>query len=348
VRIDGSQGEGGGQIVRTSLSLAALTGQEIELEHIRAGRPRPGLAAQHVTCCQAVAQICQGKLEHAELGSQTVRLTPGPVTGGEYEFDVAAVRPSAGSACLVLQSVLPPLAFAPRSSTVRIYGGTDVPWSPVFAYLKHTFAPALARFGIGLELSRSRGGFYPAGGGCITAHVRPCTKTAAVDLRVRGELLGATVISTVTDGLPRRILQRQTSAANHALKAAGIETQVEEHYISSHSPGTSCVISLNYSHGHGGFTTLGKRGKPAEKVGQEATQEAVQFAASDATVDQHLADQLLLYMALAEGRSELRAECVTEHLRTHAAVACQMTDAQVELQENGMLTVTGVAVGAGV
>lgn len=159
LRVDGSQGEGGGQIVRTSLSLAALTGQEVELVNIRAGRPKPGLAAQHVTCCQAVARVCDGRLDGAQMGSQTVRLVPGQVTGGQYEFDVAAVRPSAGSACLVLQSILAPLAFAPRPSTVFIHGGTDVPWSPVYAYLKNTFAPALARFGVGLELSRTRAGF---------------------------------------------------------------------------------------------------------------------------------------------------------------------------------------------
>ncbi len=342
VRIDGSQGEGGGQILRSSLSLAAITGQELEIYNVRAGRKKPGLAAQHVTCCVAVAQVCGGRVHGAELGSQTVSLSPGTTTGGEYEFDVAQVRPSAGSACLVLQSVLPVLALAPQSSHVVIKGGTDVPWSPVYAYLANTFALALSGFGVELALRRPGAGFYPVGKGRIEAKIAPASTLSPIGFTQRGELRRAVVASTVADELPEHILKRQNYAAVKLLAAEGLEVNTEEYYLCSESPGTSCVVSLSYESGHAGFTALGKRGMPAEKVGSQAGSEALEFMRSEATVDRRLADQLLLYMVMARGRSEFRTTQVTEHLRTNAAVARQLTGAEINIEEDGWVTVQGV------
>jgi len=345
--MDGARGEGGGQILRTSLSLAALLGLEIEVFNVRAGRKKPGLAAQHVTCCLAVAEVCGGQVEGAELGSQTVRLIPGTPTGGEYELDVAGVRPSAGSACLILQSALPVLALAPGASRVTIKGGTDVPWSPVYTYLTGTFAPALARFGVELRLTRSRAGFYPVGQGCIEASITPCRTLSAVNLRERGDLTGATVAGTVADNLPEHILKRQNAAAADLLAAEGLEAEREEYYLRSISPGTSCVVSLSYENGHAGFTALGKRGKPAEQVGEEAACGAIEFMKSQAATDRHLADQLLLYMTIASGRSELQAAEVTTHLRTNAVVASELTGATIAIGDDGHVVVDGIGVGAG-
>ncbi len=342
VRIDGSQGEGGGQILRSSLSLAAITGQELEIYNVRAGRKKPGLAAQHVTCCVAVAEVCGGRVHGAEMGSETVRLSPGAITGGEYEFDVARVRPSAGSACLVLQSVLPVLALAPQSSYIVIKGGTDVPWSPAYAYIANTFAPALSCFGVGLALRRPGAGFYPIGQGCIEADITPASTLSPIGLMQRGELQRAVVASTVADKLPEHILKRQNSAAVKLLVAEGPEVDSEEYYLCSESPGTSCVVSLSYESGHAGFTALGKRGVPAEKVGSQAASEAIEFMRSEATVDCRLADQLLLYMVMAKGRSEFRTTQVTEHLRTNAAVARQLTGAEINIAEDGWVTVQDV------
>ncbi len=346
VRIDGSQGEGGGQILRTSLSLAAITGQELEIYNVRAGRKQPGLAAQHVTCCLAVAEVCGGRVDGAELDSQAVRLAPGSVAGGEYRFDVGRVRPSAGSACLVLQSILPVLALAPRSSRVVIRGGSDVPWSPVYAYLANTFAPALSRFGIRLAFRRPAAGFYPIGKGCLEAEITPAGPVASINLTQRGELQRAVVASTVADKLPKHILKRQNFAARTLLAAAGLDADSEEYYLESASPGTSCVVSLWYQSGHAGFTALGKRGMPAEEVGSQAASEAVEFIDSEAAVDRHLADQLLLYMVMARGRSQLCTTETTEHLRTNAAVAGQLTGAEIDIREDGRVVVRGVALAA--
>lgn len=342
IEIDGSQGEGGGQILRTSLSLAALLGREIVIRNVRAGRRKPGLAAQHVTCCRAVAEVCGGSIEGAELGSQTVHLRPGEIAGGEYELDVAAVRPSAGSVCLVLQSILPVLALATRPSSVVVSGGTEVPWSPPYAYLANTFGPALSRFGIGLALSRDRAGFFPIGKGRAQMRVEPASALSPVRLIERGELRRVVVASTVAEALPEEIAGRQNRAAAALLDTEGLEAELEEHYLRSSSPGTSCVVSLLYERGYGGFTALGKRGMPAEAVGGEAARGAVEFVVSGGAVDSHLADQLLLYMALAAGRSELQMPQITEHLRTNMAVAEAITGAQMTVGDEGHVAVEGI------
>jgi RNA 3'-terminal phosphate cyclase (ATP) len=342
IEIDGSQGEGGGQVLRTSLSLAALLGREMVIRNIRAGRKKPGLAAQHVTCCRAVAEVCSGQIEGAELGSQTVHLRPAAITGGEYEFDVAAVRPSAGSVCLVLQSILPVLALAPQVSTVVVSGGTDVPWSPPYAYLANTFRAVLSRYGVGLDLRRDRAGFFPVGRGRVEMHVEPVSELSPFSLVERGELRKAIVASTVADDLSEEIAGRQNRAAAALLDIAGLNAELEEYYLRSSSPGTSCVVSVFYERGYGGFTALGKRGRPAEDVGEEAARGALEFVASAGAVDSHLADQLVLYMALAAGRSELQTTQITEHLSTNIAVAEAITGARMTVGQNGYVVVEGI------
>ncbi|MFP3904282.1 MAG: RNA 3'-terminal phosphate cyclase [Armatimonadota bacterium] len=342
LQIDGSQGEGGGQILRTSLSLGALTGETVRIFNIRAGRSQPGLSAQHVTCCRAVAEVCNGRIEGAEMRSGEVVLHPGTITGGSYEFDVAAVRPSAGSTSLVLHSVLPVLALAPKASTVAIHGGTDVKWSPPYSYLTNTFIPALRECGVAVRLSRPRAGFYPAGEGLLKAEIVPAPE-GLKPLRMveRSELQSATVSSTVTQGLAEHILHRQNEAAGGVLADEGLQRSYEEYYPESTSPGTTCVVSLVYKNGYGGFTAMGERGKPAEEVGQEAAIKARDFIHSKAAVDVHLADQLLLYMALGCGESQIRTSQVTSHLKTNAAVAQQLLDVPVAIRDSGMVTVAG-------
>lgn len=342
VRIDGAQGEGGGQILRTSLSLSALTGQKVEIYNIRAGRKRPGLAAQHASCCNAVAAVSGGTVDGVWLGAQTIRLSPGEISGGTYSFDVGALAPSAGSVALVLQSVLPVLSLAPAPSTVEIFGGTDVPWSPVFAYLKNTFCPALSRFGVSVLLERTRAGFYPQGKGRIVAHVTPCRRLSSVAFTERGHILNAVVSSTVSDSLPEHILRRQNENAAWVLEREGIEVECEEHYLPSASPGTSCVVSVSYENGYHGYTSLGQRGKPAEEVGVEAANCPFKVSMfSHPAVDEYLADQLLIYMAIAEGRSELGTQHVTTHLRTNALVARQIIGSSIEFGPSGGVTVQG-------
>ena len=349
LRIDGSQGEGGGQVLRTSLSLAALTGQSIEITRIRAGRGQPGLAAQHATCCLAVAAVCNGHVEGVELRSQSVRLVPGEVTGGIYRFDVGQIAPSAGSALLVLQSVLPVLALAPEPSTVTIIGGTDVPWSPPYAYIRDVFAPALRLMGPVLELERSSAGFYPRGGGEITAGITPVRALLPISLVQSGEVHAVTICSTISDGLPGHIAQRQNRAAADAIRTAvrgasseEIETELLDERLRSASPGTSCVTALRAAAAHAGFTAIGKRGTRAEDVGAETGRAAAAFIGQGAGVDPHLADQLLLYAAIADGYSEYTTSEVTEHLRTNADVAAAITQATVRISDRGHVAVEGV------
>lgn len=340
--IDGSQGEGGGQILRTSLSLGALTGEVVRIHSIRAGRPKPGLAAQHVTCCRAVAQVCNGRIEGAKLDSTQVTLHPGETTGGRFEFDVAQVRPSAGSVSLVLQSILPILALAPETSEVTIRGGTDVKWSPPYSFMANTFSPAVARFGLKLDLQRPRAGFYPAGGGEIRASIQPAPEgLQPIEFTERGQLQGAVVASTVSDRLPEHILRRQNEAAAQKLADEGISARREEYYIPSTSPGTACVVSLEYDGAFAGFSALGEKGKPAEAVGKQAGEAAAGFVGDAGTVDAHLADQLLIYMALARGESRIRTRKITDHLRTSAQVARTLLNTAVSIDNDGTVTVSG-------
>lgn len=347
VHVDGSRGEGGGQMVRTSLSLATLLGRELRLSNIRAGRPNPGLAAQHVTCVRAAAAICGGRVEGDHVGSTALRFCPGVLRPGEYRFDVADVRPSAGSATLVLQTVLPPLLYAGGASELTVRGGTNVPWSPPFEYLAHVFAPALARMGAALQLRRTRSGWYPAGGGELQAIVHPLDAALrALDLAERGEVVSLHAISTVSADLADHIAQRQLTAGLQHLPTAlspRVKRSVER---PEGGPGTCFLLAAAFAGGNAGASTLGERRKPAEQVGRETADEFRAFWDSDATVDVHLADQLLLYAALARGRSVYIAEKATEHLRTNAWVIQQFLDVDITLEGEAPCRV--VVEGAGV
>jgi RNA 3'-terminal phosphate cyclase (ATP) len=341
IHVDGSRGEGGGQMVRTSLSLAALLGCEVTVDNIRAGRPSPGLAAQHVTCVRAAAAICAARVEGDHVGSTTVHFRPGALAPGEYCFDVADVRPSAGSATLVLQTVLPPLLCAGGRSQVVVRGGTNVPWSPPFEYLAHVFAPALARMGANLELRRTRGGWYPAGGGELQATIGPAQgPLKPLALLERGRLVSLRAISTVSAGLADHIAGRQTTAGLQRLPSSVSRLAKRNVERPEGGPGTCFLLAAAFEGGNGGASALGERGKPAEQVGRETAEEFAAFWDSDAAVDGHLADQLLLYAALARGRSAYVAQQATEHLRTNAWVIRQFLDAEIALEGDAPCRVT--------
>ena len=333
VHIDGSHGEGGGQVLRTSLSLAVLLGCELTMERIRAGRRKPGLAGQHVTCVRAAAAICGAEVEGDEVGSRELRFRPGRVMPGEYEFDVADVYAGAGATGLVFQAVLPPLLLAGSDSRIVIRGGTNVPWSPCFEYLRGAFLPALARAGARVSLERTRGGWYPAGGGEIVAHVQGlAAPLAPLRLSDRGDLRSLTVVSTVSEQLPGHIVGRQVGGALAALPPDVARLAAREHERPAGGPGTCLALVAEFEAGHAGATALGERGTPAEKVGAQAAAELNAFLASGAAVDAHLGDQLLLPAALADGPSVILAEENTEHLRTNAWVLHQFLDAKITLE----------------
>jgi RNA 3'-terminal phosphate cyclase (ATP) len=334
--IDGSYGEGGGQVLRTSLTLSSLLGKPVRIENIRAKRRNPGLQAQHLTGVQAIAQICDAELEGADLGSQALTFSPlSPPRAGEYSFDVAEARKggSAGATSLVFQTLLLPLTFAAGQSRLSIRGGTHVAWSPPFHYLQHVYLPTLARMGLEASAEIERWGWYPIGGGEMTAAIkgRRDSDLCGLDLGQRGELKRLWGISAVSN-LPPHIGQRQKKRAEETLRKRGFDPRIE--IVDAASPGQGTVVFLvaEYENTVAGFSALGERGKPAEKVAEEACGEFLSYHCSGACLDKHLADQLILPMALALDQSAFTTCEITQHLLTNVWVVQQFLDVRFEIE----------------
>jgi RNA 3'-terminal phosphate cyclase (ATP) len=326
VRLDGSYGEGGGQLVRTSLSLAALLGETVKITDIRAGRAKPGLRPQHLTAVKALAQISRGEAEGAALGSRELTFKPRTIQGGGYFFDVAEKTGSAGAVTLVAQALLPPLLAARQASTLTIRGGTHVAWSPPVHYLIHVFLPALKELGAGASLALNRWGWYPRGGGEVRLTVDP-----------GGRLHGAHWLSppapvdfqalSAASRLPLHVIQRQAKRLQERL---GDGLPVAEVEADGLDPG-----SLVFLWGpRAGFHALGARGKPAEKVADEAVEAFLSFQHRRMALDRHLADQLVLYLALAQGPSSFTTEEITLHLLTNIWVIEQFLGPSFQVRGN--------------
>jgi RNA 3'-terminal phosphate cyclase (ATP) len=336
--IDGSYGEGGGQVLRTSLTLAMLTGQAVQIENIRAGRPKPGLAAQHLTAVRAAAAVCKAAVEGDEMGSQCLRFEPGgPPRAAEYSFDVAQVRGagSAGAVSLVLQTVFLPLALAPGSSQLTLRGGTHVPWSPPFPYLTQVYLPTLARLGLSATLELQQWGFYPAGGGELVAQIDGGTSgVRPLSLTERGELHRVWGTAAVSN-LPSHIPQRMANRARNLLTEAGLKADVEARRVRGNGPGAGIFLLAEYENSvRAGFTAYGRQGLPAERVAEAACQDFLEYHHSTAPVDLHLADQLILPLVVADGVSQFTTCRVTEHLQTNAWVVERFAQARFELAGN--------------
>ena len=342
ITIDGSHGEGGGQVLRTSLSLSALLGRELRIGAIRAGRSKPGLAPQHLASVRAAAAVCSASVRGDEIGSEELAFRPGEVRGGRWKFEVG----TAGASTLVLQTVLPALLFAREGSHVQVHGGTNVPWSPPQEYVDAVFLPALGAMGAQVALECLVPSFYPKGGGCIEARVTPLTSALRpLDWQRRGELRSLSAWSVAEARLPAHIVRRQTDAAREALGSVGL--RAHESRPDSRSPGTMLTIAASFERGMAGCSALGKRGKSAEEVGGEAGEQAAAFLSGRASVDRHLADQLLLYAAIAGGRTCYVTDEVTEHLRTNAWVIAQFIDAGITIDEaTGTVSVEGAGLPA--
>jgi RNA 3'-terminal phosphate cyclase (ATP) len=333
--IDGSYGEGGGQILRTSLALSAITGQPVRIEQIRAGRRKPGLMPQHLTAVHAASRICSAEVEGAKRNSQALVFRPRSAPqSGTYTFDVAQVAKggSAGSVSLVLQTVLLPLALAEGTSQVTLLGGTHVAWSPPYDYVKRVYLPALGRLGIAAKVAIKKWGWYPIGGGRIQATIQGREPGAALQgpdesissqaLRERGALLRVRGLSA-SSNLPKHIRMRQEKAALQALRSNSVNARIEVIDAPSKGQGTIVFLWADFENISAGFTALGERGKPAERVAEEASGELLDFLHGDAALDRYLADQLVLPLVLAAGASRFTTEAVTGHLLTNAWVVNQ-------------------------
>ncbi len=334
--LDGSHGEGGGQILRSALSLAAITGRPARIEKIRALRRKPGLAAQHLTAVRAVAILCGAQVRGDAIGSSELDFSPqGPVQAGAYDFDVAAARKggSAGSAPLVLQAMLVPLALCDGPSQVTLRGGTHVPWSPSFDFIRDVWLAALGRIGISAGIKLDSWGWYPAGGGQIGCAIAGgASEIRPVSLLDRGKFHRVTG-RAVAAHLPVHIAARMADRATDLLAQEGIAATIEAEAVESVSSGAGIFLTAHYENVHCGFAGHGKRGKPAEEVAADTVELVLSHRRSRAALDVHLADQLILPLALATGPSEYSVERLTRHIETHAWLVEQFGLARVTLSQ---------------
>lgn len=325
VRVDGSTGEGGGQVVRTSLALAAVTDERLVIENVRANRDEPGLKAQHLACVRALAALTDANVEGDERGSDRVVFEPDEPKGGEYEVEVG----TAGAVTLVAHAVIPAALHADGDTEFRIHGGTHVRWSPTFEHLQRVFLPLLRDANADASVELVRRGHYPQGGGEIVLRVSP-SELSHVEPN-RAELERVEGVSHAS-GLPEHIVERQAEAARGVLRDgldATVDVGIEKVHIDEDAPSKGTAVTLVADAGTRlGGSALGERGKTAEEVGTEAAEELVSTVGSGADTDEYVADQLVPYVALAGGNYD--APRVTSHLETNVEIASEFAEVSLD------------------
>lgn len=324
--IDGAQGEGGGQVLRTSLSLSLVTGKPFRIENIRAKRAKPGLLRQHLTAVNAATEVGDASVEGAALGSSSLTFVPKALRAGDYRFSIG----SAGSTTLVLQTILLPLVLADIASTVAIEGGTHNPSAPPFEFLEEAFVPLLRRMGAQVELRLVRPGFYPAGGGEIRVGITPSKRLDPIELEQRGEIVTRRVRAVVAN-LPYTIAEREVQTAAEEL-GWGEECREAHTLTGSAGPGNAVSVTVGSENVADVFTAFGARGVRAEQVAHEAAKQARRYLNSEAAVGEHLADQLLLPMALAGGGA-FTTTPLSDHAKTNTEVIGRFLDVRMEVVE---------------
>lgn len=330
LELDGSAGEGGGQILRTSLALSLLTGRAFRLRNIRAGRSKPGLQPQHLASVRAAAEIGQARLRGASLQSSDLVFEPGQVVAGNHHFAIG----TAGATGLVLHTVYLPLALrAEAASDIVIEGGTHVRASPCFHFLDVTWRRYLELLGLKIELRMGRPGFYPRGGGLLEARLQPCPRLRGLQLAERSAVTRVTGFSAVA-GLPEHIARRQAQQVIRRLEETGLQLAIREETWPG-GPGTVVAVVLETEPVPTLFFGLGERGKPAERVADEAVDQALAYLnAAPAAIDAHSADQLILPLALAEGPSAFSVAEVTSHLLTNVTVIRKFLERDIQCEGN--------------
>ncbi|MDA4128019.1 MAG: RNA 3'-terminal phosphate cyclase [Thaumarchaeota archaeon] len=329
LEVDGSYGEGGGQILRTALTFSIVMSRPIHVSKIRAGRDPPGLRPQHAATVHILRDISGGLIEGVEVGSTEIRFAPGKIQSGEMVVDLK----TAASITLLLQAVVPTVSISRASLDLTLVGGTDVPWSPTFDYLAYVTKPVLEKVGIDFEVEAQRRGYYPRGGGRVRAKIKECKTLQPLDLQGRTESTPVSIYSRC-GGLLRHVAERQAKAAEDFLRSGGVKADaVSVSVEDSSSPGSSILISTVGSGCYIGSDSIGARGKTAESVGTEAAREFLGASRGSVAVDPHLADTLLPLLALAKGTSRLLVSEVTEHLRTSLHIAALFTNCEYEFEE---------------
>lgn len=321
IEIDGSFGEGGGQVVRTAVALSAVTGKAVKLKNVRKNRPKPGLKAQHLRSLETAAKICNARISGLALGSTELCFFPVEIEGNDCRIDIG----TAGSIPLLLQGLMPALPFAKEELTLKVRGGTDVAWSPSIDYLQHVTLKALRKMGYVSELDLHERGYYPKGGGKVKASFKPC--------KLRGFHFQKEEEETVqgfshSSNLPPHVVERQAEAAKVRLLEAGFASEIKIESSKYFSTGSGISLWTGFYGGN----CLGKPGLPAEKVGRKAAEEILLELKSDASVDIHLADQLIPYMALA-GDSSYTVRELSLHTKTNIWVTEQFLDVEFRVNK---------------
>jgi len=348
IEIDGSMGEGGGAVLRTALALGAVSRRAVHIYNIRANRDKPGLQTQHLRGVEALAKITKAGVEGAKLNSTEVTFEPGPIEGGRYHVDIG----TAGSTTLILQILMPAAAFANGPVDVEIRGGTDNPSAPPIDFLKNVTLPNLRRMGYRGEVECVRRGHYPRGGGIVRARMEPIEKLQAINLTDPGKVVKISGIAHAVR-LPGQIATRIAHACSRELIRSGI-SKVDlksESYPPTQDPhvGPGAGITI-WAETEGGAiigaSSLGRPGKPAEQVGREAAKSLIEQLRTGMAFDRHMSDQLILYMALAEGTSEITCARLTSHTLTNVELVQKILDVKFmvegELNKPGKITVAGL------
>ncbi|WP_410508236.1 RNA 3'-terminal phosphate cyclase [Methanosarcina hadiensis] len=341
IEIDGSYGEGGGQLVRTAVALSAVTGKEIKVTNIRKNRPNPGLKQQHLKALETAAEICGARVSGLFQGSSELFFAPVEIKGGKYNIDIG----TAGSITLLLQCIMPAMPFAKEKVELAIRGGTDVLWSPTIDYLKHVTFRALEQLGYAGSVTLKERGYYPRGGGNVSAVFEPCklhgfhfrkaeeNKRTGEGLTGEADVKGERSQQEITgishaSNLPSHVPARQAESARSLLLETGYTSIIEVQSHELFSTGSGITLWTGYCAG----SALGKRGLPAEKVGRSAAEEVIEELRAGAAVDTHLADQLIPYMALA-GSSSYTVRELTLHAATNIWVTEQFLDVKFKIEE---------------
>jgi len=347
IEIDGSYGEGGGQILRTAVSLSALTMRPVRINNIRAGRPKPGLKKQHIAGIEVTGKIVGAEVRGLEVGSTSVEFVPRERVGGKISYDVG----TAGSVSLVLQAALPPAVLSPEPISFDLRGGTDVKWSPPVDYLHNVFAHTLEILGPRIEVVQKRRGHYPKGGGLVNCDVTPVDSIKPLDSIEFGSLRSVRGVSHCVR-LPGHIAERQAASAEEMiLQQLKIKSDIiRESYRKEEDrhlgPGSGIVVWAESDKGFRvGADSLGERGKSAERVGAAAASQLIAEVSTGMAVDSHLCDMLIPYLAIADGDSKIGVSEVTSHLVTNIWAVKLILGTEIELEgsigESGTVSVKG-------
>jgi RNA 3'-terminal phosphate cyclase (ATP) len=328
LEIDGSIGEGGGQVLRSALSLSLLTGTPFHMKKIRAGRSKPGLLRQHLTALEAATKIGGADVIGAAVNSTELTFVPGKITAGDYVFKVG----TAGSATLVMQTILMPLLRADGPSKIRVEGGTHNPWAPPFDFIEQAFLPLLHKMGADVRATLVRPGFYPAGGGCIDIAITPGATLKPLDLTQRGRILCKRGVARVA-GLAGAIAKREIERLREKLSWDDGNLRIEP-LSEKFGPGNVVVVSVESEHVTEVFTGFGERGVSAEEIADRVAENARAYIASEAPVGSYLADQLLIPIAMV-GRGRFTTMPLSRHTLTNIDVIRQFLPVTIETSQIG-------------